>query len=236
MDKAEIEARVRKVLAEQLAVDEAQVVPDARFAEDLNADSLDLVEAVLALEEEWNIEIPEDEMDGVKTVGQAVALVAGRSSGSPRERRIMRETAGSSSPASARSRRSGPVSRTSGRGSRRAERASGASSGSTHRACRSHSPPRCGLRPRRLAGPEGDPPDRPLRAVRRSPRPSSRGRTRASPRSSSDRGGVVFATGIGGVETLPHPAQRDARARPRTRLARSWCPASWRTPRPDTSR
>jgi acyl carrier protein len=75
-DRTEIEARVRKVLAEQLAVDEAQVVPDARFAEDLNADSLDLVEAVLALEEEWNIEIPEDERDGVKTVGQAVELVA----------------------------------------------------------------------------------------------------------------------------------------------------------------
>ena len=77
MDKAEIEARVRKVLAEQLAVDEAQVVPDARFAEDLNADSLDLVEAVLALEEEWSIDIPEEEMEGVKTVGQAVALVTG---------------------------------------------------------------------------------------------------------------------------------------------------------------
>ena len=58
MDKAEIEVRVRKVLSEQLAVDESQVVPSARFAEDLNADSLDLVEAVLALEEEWNIEIP----------------------------------------------------------------------------------------------------------------------------------------------------------------------------------
>ncbi|MGH2659848.1 MAG: acyl carrier protein [Actinomycetota bacterium] len=78
MDKAEIGARVRKVLAEQLAVDETQVTPDARFAEDLNADSLDLVEAVLALEEEWNIEIPEDEMDGVKTVGQAVELVASK--------------------------------------------------------------------------------------------------------------------------------------------------------------
>ncbi len=76
VDKSEIEARVRKVLAEQLAVEESQVVPDARFAEDLNADSLDLVEAVLALEEEWNIEIPEDEMEGVKTVGQAVALVS----------------------------------------------------------------------------------------------------------------------------------------------------------------
>jgi len=70
MDRAEIETRVKKVLAEQLAVDEQQVVPDARFAEDLNADSLDLVEAVLALE------IPEDEMESVKTVGQAVDLVA----------------------------------------------------------------------------------------------------------------------------------------------------------------
>ncbi len=76
MDRAEIEARVRKVLAEQLAVDEGQVTPEARFAEDLNADSLDLVEAVLALEEEWNIEIPEEEMESVKTVGQAIELVA----------------------------------------------------------------------------------------------------------------------------------------------------------------
>ena len=75
MDKAEIEARVRKVLAEQLAVEETQVVPDARFAEDLNADSLDLVEAVLALEEEWDIEIPEDEMEQIKTVGGAVDMV-----------------------------------------------------------------------------------------------------------------------------------------------------------------
>lgn len=75
-DKAEIEARVKKVLAEQLAVDEAQVTMEARFAEDLNADSLDLVEAVLALEEEWNIEIPEEEMENVKTVGQSVNLVA----------------------------------------------------------------------------------------------------------------------------------------------------------------
>ena len=82
VEKTEIEARVRKVLAEQLAVDESQVVPDARFAEDLNADSLDLVEAVLALEEEWSIDIPEEEMEGVKTVGQAVALVQQKLGGS----------------------------------------------------------------------------------------------------------------------------------------------------------
>ena len=82
MEMQEIDSRVRKVLAEQLAVDESQVVPDARFAEDLNADSLDLVEAVLALEEEWGIEIPEEEMDGVKTVGQAITLVASKLDGS----------------------------------------------------------------------------------------------------------------------------------------------------------
>jgi len=78
MDRPEIEAKVRKVLAEQLAVDESQVTPEARFAEDLNADSLDLTEAVLALEDEMGIEIPEDEMENVKTVGQAVGLVAAK--------------------------------------------------------------------------------------------------------------------------------------------------------------
>ena len=81
-DRAEIETRVRKVLAEQLAVDEAQVVPDARFAEDLNADSLDLVEAVLALEEEWSIEIPEDEMEQSRPSAQPSTWWP-RSSGCP---------------------------------------------------------------------------------------------------------------------------------------------------------
>jgi acyl carrier protein len=78
MDRNEIEAKVRKVLAEQLAVDESQVTPEAKFAEDLNADSLDLTEAVLALEDEMGIEIPEDEMEKVKTVGQAIDLVASK--------------------------------------------------------------------------------------------------------------------------------------------------------------
>ncbi|HYU57310.1 MAG TPA: acyl carrier protein, partial [Actinomycetota bacterium] len=63
MDRQEIEQRVRAVLAEQLAVDEAQVTMDATFADDLDADSLDLVEAVMALEEALGIEIPEEEME-----------------------------------------------------------------------------------------------------------------------------------------------------------------------------
>lgn len=78
MDRAAIESRVKELFAEQLAVDPAKVTPDARFSEDLNADSLDLVEAVLALEEEWSIEIPEEEMEPIKTVGQAIDLVAGK--------------------------------------------------------------------------------------------------------------------------------------------------------------
>ena len=78
MDRQEIEDKVRKVLAEQLAVAETQVTPQARFAEDLNADSLDLTEAVLALEDEMGVEIPEEEMEGVKTVGQAIDLVASK--------------------------------------------------------------------------------------------------------------------------------------------------------------
>jgi len=76
MDMPELQDKVRKILAENLSVPEDQVKPEARFQEDLDADSLDLVEAVLALEEEFGVTIPEEEMEGVKTVGQAVQLVA----------------------------------------------------------------------------------------------------------------------------------------------------------------
>lgn len=78
MTREELEEKVRAVLAEQLAVDASKVTPEARFAEDLNADSLDLTEAVLALEDELGIEIPEEEMEGVSTVGQAIDLVASK--------------------------------------------------------------------------------------------------------------------------------------------------------------
>ena len=68
--------RLKKLVVEQLGVEEDEVKPEASFVDDLNADSLDLVEAVLALEEEWDIEIPEDEMEQIKTVGAAVDMVA----------------------------------------------------------------------------------------------------------------------------------------------------------------
>ncbi len=81
MTTDEIEERVRKILAENLSVPEADITVDSRFQEDLDADSLDLVEAVLALEEEFGVSIPEDEMDSVKTVGEAVNLVAAKLEG-----------------------------------------------------------------------------------------------------------------------------------------------------------
>ncbi len=76
MDRSEIQDKVCSILAEQLAVDAGKVTPEARFSEDLDADSLDLVEAVLALEEEFGVSIPEEEMENVATVGQAIDLIA----------------------------------------------------------------------------------------------------------------------------------------------------------------
>lgn len=78
MDRAEIEQTVRKVLAEQFAFDEAQVTVTSRFSEDLDADSLDMVEAVMALEEALGIRIADEEVKDIKTVGEAVELAAGK--------------------------------------------------------------------------------------------------------------------------------------------------------------
>jgi acyl carrier protein len=66
---------IREVAAEVLSVDPDQVTESARFKEDLDADSLDLVELVMGLEERFDIEVPEEDLEGVTTVGQAVDLV-----------------------------------------------------------------------------------------------------------------------------------------------------------------
>ncbi|MGE3443493.1 MAG: acyl carrier protein [Acidimicrobiia bacterium] len=71
-------ARFRKCAVEVLSVDESAVVPEAKFGEDLDADSLDLVELVMALEEEFNVTVPEEELEGIDTVGQAYDLVVGK--------------------------------------------------------------------------------------------------------------------------------------------------------------
>ena len=77
MDEA-LFARFRKCAVDVLSVEESKVVPDAKFAEDLDADSLDLVELVMALEEEFGVSVPEEELEGIMTVGQAYDLVTGK--------------------------------------------------------------------------------------------------------------------------------------------------------------
>ena len=74
----ELFARFRKCAVEVLSVDEDKVVPEAKFGDDLDADSLDLVELVMALEEEFGVEVPEEELEGIETVGQAYDLVVGK--------------------------------------------------------------------------------------------------------------------------------------------------------------
>ena len=74
----ELFARFRKCAVEVLSVSEDQVTPEAKFGDDLDADSLDLVELVMALEEEFDVEVPEEELEGVETVGQAYDLVVAK--------------------------------------------------------------------------------------------------------------------------------------------------------------
>ncbi len=67
----EVEERVKKIISEQLGVEEEEVVPDAKFVDDLGADSLDTVELVMALEEEFEVEIPDEDAEKIQTVGGA---------------------------------------------------------------------------------------------------------------------------------------------------------------------
>ncbi|CAN5825494.1 acyl carrier protein [soil metagenome] len=77
MDK-ELFARFKRCAVEVLSVSDDQVVPDAKFGDDLDADSLDLVELVMALEEEFDISVPEEDLEGIETVGQAYELVTSK--------------------------------------------------------------------------------------------------------------------------------------------------------------
>jgi acyl carrier protein len=70
--------KVKGIIVEQLGVDEDKVTLDARFKEDLEADSLDLVELIMAFEDEFGGEISDDEAQQIKTVGQAVDYLKGR--------------------------------------------------------------------------------------------------------------------------------------------------------------
>lgn len=70
-----VEERIKKIIAEQLGVEEDDVVSDAKFVEDLGADSLDTVELVMALEEEFEIEIPDEDAEKIQTVAAAIDFI-----------------------------------------------------------------------------------------------------------------------------------------------------------------
>ncbi len=75
-----VEERVAKIVVEQLGVSEDQVKPEASFVDDLGADSLDTVELVMALEEEFECEIPDEEAENITTVQQAIDYIKENSS------------------------------------------------------------------------------------------------------------------------------------------------------------
>ena len=78
MEREEAISALREVAVEVLSVEPDQVVEEARFKEDLDADSLDLVELVMGLEEEFQVSVDEEELEGVDTVGQAYDLIVSK--------------------------------------------------------------------------------------------------------------------------------------------------------------
>lgn len=70
-----IQERVKKIIADNLGVDEAKVIESASFVDDLGADSLDTVELVMALEEQFGIEIPDESSEKIQTVGDAINYI-----------------------------------------------------------------------------------------------------------------------------------------------------------------
>ena len=74
-----IEQRVKQIIVEQLSVNESEVTPEAKFVDDLGADSLDLVELVMALEEEYNMEISDEDAEKIQSVGDAFAYIKSHS-------------------------------------------------------------------------------------------------------------------------------------------------------------
>ena len=76
-----VEQRVKEIIVEQLGVNADQVTPDAKFIEDLGADSLDTVELVMALEEAFDLEIPDEQAEKIKTVGDSVSYIIANAKG-----------------------------------------------------------------------------------------------------------------------------------------------------------
>ncbi len=72
---ASVDEKVKQIIVEQLGVDEAEVTPKASFVDDLGADSLDTVELVMAFEEAFDIEIPDEDAEKIRTVQDAIAYI-----------------------------------------------------------------------------------------------------------------------------------------------------------------
>ena len=72
MKKEEVLARLKEIITERLDVEEDQIVPEATFVEDLGADSLDIVELIMGIEEEFDIEIPDEDAEKLTSVGEAM--------------------------------------------------------------------------------------------------------------------------------------------------------------------
>ncbi len=79
--KAEIESKVKAIIMRQLGVKEDEVALDKSFVDDLGADSLDIVELVMAMEDEFGFEIPDEEAENIRTVGDAVSYIGAHANG-----------------------------------------------------------------------------------------------------------------------------------------------------------
>lgn len=77
----DIEAKVKQIVMDKLGVDESQITLEANFIEDLRADSLDTVELVMAFEEEFGIEVPDEDQEKIKTVGSAIEYIKQKKQG-----------------------------------------------------------------------------------------------------------------------------------------------------------
>ena len=81
MADADIEEKVKSIIVDQLGVTEEQVTPEAKFIEDLGADSLDTVELVMAFEDEFGISVPDDEAEKLTSVGEVLAYIDNKKNG-----------------------------------------------------------------------------------------------------------------------------------------------------------
>ncbi len=77
MTAEQVEQKVKEIIVEQLGVDEAQVDKTASFVDDLGADSLDIVELVMAFEESFKLDVPDEDAEKLKTVGDAIQYITG---------------------------------------------------------------------------------------------------------------------------------------------------------------